>query len=116
MNTMDTIISELRNHKTISEALSSAGIQHISIPFSYRDIDFDILELPIDLRTKNALKRNHLNTIGDILQYIENGHSLKDIHGLGVISIKPLMNVILDFLWDCLSTEEQAEMLVANVG
>lgn len=115
MNKIDAIIAELSNSHTISEAFATVGITHISIPFTYKDMDFNVLEMPIDLRTKNALKRNHLNTIGDILRYVEHGNTLKDVRGLGRVSIKPLMNSILDFLWDCLNIEEQAAMLLANV-
>ena len=115
MNKINVVKELMNNGYTISQAFAICGVKHVSIPFSYNDLQFDVLEMPFDTRIKNALMRNHLTTIGDVIRYVEDGNKITSIHGLGVNSIKLLMENILDVLWDCLTNDEKEMVLIENV-
>lgn len=114
MKTIDRILNELKAGKTISQALSAVYEKRIvHIPFNDADIDVEIYKLKMPNRTTNALMRNRLKTIGDIVEYADNNRDgLRDIQNLGKTSIIDLMERVLDYCWDHMSVRERAELLL----
>lgn len=113
MNTIDTIINELASGKKLSAALFNVySKRRISIPYSSKWFDISIRDLSLNSRITNALLRQHLQTLNDIVDFIERGNKITDVRNLGVNSCYELMEAILDYAWSCMSTTEQAEFLI----
>ena len=114
MTTIDRILNELKEGKTISKALGAVYEKRIVyIPFNDADLDVEIYKLKMPNRTTNALMRNRLKTIGDIVEYADNNRDgLRDIQNLGKTSIIDLMERVLDYCWDHMSVRERAELLL----
>ena len=114
MKTIDRILNELKAGKTISKALGAVYEKRIVyIPFNDADLDVEIYKLKMPNRTTNALMRNRLKTIGDIVEYADNNRDgLRDIQNLGKTSIMDLMERVLDYCWDHMTVRERAELLL----
>ena len=54
-----------------------------------RSTEIDVLELSV--RSYHGLKRGGYNTIGQIIEGVENGMALKKVRNLGAISIREIM-------------------------
>jgi DNA-directed RNA polymerase alpha subunit len=114
--TIDTIINELAKGVTISTALSTVYTKRkVTIPYKKQWFDIDVRDLGLDSRSSNALKRAHLDTLNDLMAYIEDDHKPIDIRNLGVGSGKKLMEKILDYAWTCMDDKEKAEFLIDAV-
>ena len=111
--TIDTIINELAKGNKISAALSTVYTKRkVSFHYKKQWFDIDVRDLKMDSRITNALMRQHLRTLNDIMDFIEDDHKPIDIKNLGVASGKKLMETILDYAWDCMSDKEKAEFLI----
>ena len=114
--TIDTIINELAKGATISTALSTVYTKRkVTIRYKKQWFDIDVRDLHMDSRITNALMRQHLRTLNDVMDFIEDDHKPIDIRNLGVASGKKLMEVILDYAWTCMSEKEKAEFLIDAV-
>lgn len=110
--TIDAIINELATGKGLSKALSAVySKRKVSIPYNTELFDVDVRELGMSNRTTNALMRTKLTTINKLLAFIEE-HKLTDIRNLGVTSAEELMETILDYAWDNMTTSEKADFLI----
>lgn len=113
MKTIDRILNELKEGKTISQALSAVYEKRIvHIPFNDAELDVEIYKLKMPSRITNALMRTRLKTIGDVVEYADNNRDgLRDIPNLGKTSIVELMEKMLDYYWDHMSVRERAVFL-----
>jgi len=67
-----------------------------------RDTSVDVLSL--DTRCSNGLKRNHIHTIGELLDNIESG-GLTQIHSLGRKSENRIMYELCTYQYNLLATQ-----------
>lgn len=115
IDTMDTIVNELANGKTISEALKTVyGKRKVQLPFTDELFEVDIQELKMSNRTTNALLRNHIRTINDII----NSNKIKPIkewRGCGKDVCTETFETILNYYWEHVTTEEQTDFLINTV-
>lgn len=117
MNALDAITNELAAGKSFSKALSAVYTKrNVSIPYKAKWFEIEIDALKLSTRTINALRRAHLNTINDVMQYVEEGKKIGGIRNLGVASCQEFMEAILDYAWDCMDAQERAEFLIDTVG
>lgn len=114
MTTIDRILNELKAGKTISEALSTVYEKRIvHIPFNDADLDVEVTRLKMPGRITNALMRNRLKTVGDVVEYADtNSDGLRDIQNFGKTSIVSLMETLLNYYWERMSVTERAHFLL----
>lgn len=116
MNAIDAITNELAAGNKLSKALLAVYTKrNVAIPYNAKWFELEIDALELSTRTNNALRRAHLNTINDVMQYIEEGKKIGGIRNLGVTSCQEFMEAILDYAWDCMDVQERAEFLIDTV-
>ena len=74
---------------------------------SFLDLPLD--ELPLSVRSRNALMRNGLNTIGRLVDYIEKNDSMSSIRNLGKKSICEVKSLLTEAAYDRLNEKEKLE-------
>jgi DNA-directed RNA polymerase alpha subunit len=111
---MDTIVHELAN-KPLSQALKTVYVKRtVMIPFKENKLDVPIEKLNLQTRTINALKRTHLSTIADVVNYgATNG--FRRIRNVGKNSIIELFESTLDWCWDHMDIEQKTQFLIDTV-
>ncbi len=75
-----------------------------------RATEIDVLELSV--RSYHGLKRAGYDTIGQVIEAVEDGMALKKVRNLGAISIREIMENM--FLWylSTMSQEQQEKYLI----
>ena len=111
---MDVIVNELSTN-TLSKALKVVYTKReVAIPFKAPDLDVPIEELKLQARTMNALKRTHLNTINEVIDYGSN-NGFKNIRNFGVNCGIELFEAILDWCWERMSMDQKTQFLIDTV-
>lgn len=78
---------------------------HVTVNDDLNYIYIDNLDL--STRSLNALKRSHINTIGELVNSISSSQDLKRIKNMGVKSCSEIMSKLLYFQYCSLSKEAQ---------
>jgi DNA-directed RNA polymerase alpha subunit len=111
---MDAIVNELTT-KTFSKALKTVYVKRtVVIPFKETDLDIPIETLQLQARTSNALRRTHLNTVNDVVEY-GNKNGFKNIRNFGVNCGVELFEAILDWCWDHMNIDQKTQFLIDTV-
>ena len=112
---MDKIVDELANGKTLSQALQTVYIQRsVAIPFNEKAFDANIRILDLSVRSNNALLRNGLETIGDVVAFSIN-NKLTNLRNMGVTSAAEVFEKILDYCWSKLTKQEKVDFIIDTV-
>ena len=102
----------MKNLNTVLMTVAVNG--EVTYPFlekeSIRSVSVENLNL--DTRSSNALKRNHIKTIGELLDRVE---ELKDIRGLGAKSKGNIMYNLCAFQYNQLNAEKKIKYLLKIV-
>ena len=115
INTMDTIVTELANGKTISEALKTVyGKRTVQLSFVDTLFEVDIQKLGMSNRATNALLRNHIRTINDVINS-NKVKPIKDWRGCGKDVCTEVFETILNYYWEHITTEQQVDFLINTV-
>lgn len=77
-----------------------------------RNTSVDVLTL--DTRCSNGLKRNHIHTIGQLLDNIESGDLLR-IHSLGRKSANKIMYELCAYQYNVLSTQQNRSRFLKRI-
>ncbi len=83
----------------------------LEIPVRASFMANDIETLDLSVRSGNALKRNGIRTIGNLVAYAESGKKLKDIRNMGVKSGVEVLEKLLDEAYRDLGESERAEFI-----
>lgn len=85
---------------------------HVRFPFVYTEetLALPVHTLNLDVRSTNAYARHKIQTIGDLLDWIENGN-LERIKGLGRKSVSKTMYELCWFAYVNLAPVEQVKFL-----
>lgn len=115
MNYIETahlIANKMVEGKKLSKALALVyDKRELVIPSDASVLDVKIVDLKMTNRATNALMRAKLTTIGEVAAYCEQ-QKLTDIRLLGTGSGIELLETILDYCWDRMTSSERAELLL----
>lgn len=112
---MGIVVDKLSHGKTLSEALKVVYTKrNVVIPQNKTLYDIKVMDLEMSPRTRNALMRNRLATVGEIIEYADEG-SIKNLKGFGLNSGVELFETILDLHWRHMTQKEQTDFLIDTV-
>lgn len=112
IDTMDIIVTKMANGKTLSKAMKEVYIQRdVQIPYREEWLNCKIKSLKMSMRTTSALLRNKMETINDVVAYIEN-NKITDLPTFGRVSTMELLESILDYCWKQMSQDEKDEFII----
>ena len=115
MNYVETahlIANKMVEGKKLSQALALVyNKRELVIPSDVNILDVKIVDLKMTNRATNALMRAKLTTIGEVATYCKT-QKLTDIRLLGTGSGIELLETILDYCWDRMTSGERAELLL----
>ena len=115
IDTMDIVVGLLSERKPISYALHKVySKRSVIIPYNASVFNATIEELGLTNRTANALRRAHLVTIKDIVEFATSNGIMK-IKTFGKSSGIELFEAILDYCWNHMSNEERTNFLIRAV-
>lgn len=115
INTMDLIVSKMAHGKTLSKAMYEVYTKrNVVIPYHEEWLECKLKSLRMSMRTTQALLRNKLETIGDVVNYTKE-HKLTNLVTFGKVSGKELLSSILDYCWNNMSQEEKDIFLIDTV-
>ena len=112
---MDAIVNELAAGKTIADALKIVySKRNVVIPYNEELLSVGIEKLGMTTRTTNALRRNKMHTLLDVVNYCSKQKitTAKTFgNNLGI----ELFETVLNYLWDNMSSDERAAFLIDAV-
>lgn len=115
MNYIETahlIASKMVEGKKLSKVLALVyDKRELVIPSDTSVLDVRIMDLKMTNRTTNALMRAKLTTIREVAAYCEK-QKLTDVRLLGTGSGIELLETILDYCWDRMTSSERVELLL----
>ena len=112
---MEIVVDKLSHGKTISKALKTVYTKRdVAIPQNEELNNIKVMDLPISSLAKNALMRNRLTTLGEVIEYASK-NSIKNLKGFGALSGVELFETILDLHWDHMTRKEQTDFLIDTV-
>lgn len=115
INTMDLIVSKMQHGKTLSAAMHDVYTKrNVVIPYHEEWFECKITSLKMSMRTTQALLRNKMETIGDIVNYTEE-HKITNLQTFGRVSAMELFSSILDYCWGHMSQKEKDRFLIDAV-
>ena len=115
IDAMDAIVSELAAGKKFSEAMKKVYITRtVQIPIDNEAFQVPVKELRMSTRTTNALFRQRIFTLADLIKYATH-HQIRDIRNMGTGSCIELMETILNYCWMKMSKQEQTDFLIRTV-
>ena len=79
------------------------------IQFSIKKYDTDVRELKLPTRAENAIARNHIKTIGELIDYFSGG--IQSLKGIGTKTIKETKLAIIEWYWNQLDEKGRAAYL-----
>ncbi len=94
---------------------SKNGTFHFKMATSpeMRATEIDVLELSV--RSYHGLKRAGYDTIGQIIDGVENGMQIKRIRNLGAISIREIMENIFIWYLSTMSVEQREKYILETI-
>ncbi len=112
---MSIVVDKLAHGKTLSEALKVVYTKrNVVIPQNEKLNGIKVADLEMSSLAKNALMRNRLMTVGEVIEYASE-NSVKKLKGFGVNSGIELFETILDLHWAHMTKEEQTDFLIDTV-
>ena len=115
IDTMDIVVGLLSEGKTISYALHKVySKRSIAIPYDESIFNIDIDKLDLSKRTNNALRRAHLTTVTDVIEFATSNGIMK-VKTFGKSSGIELFEAILDYCWMHMSNEERTNFLLNTI-
>lgn len=112
---MNLIIKTLEEGKTIAQTIRLIFKNpSVAIPFSNNMLDTSVTELEISVRTHNALLRNHIYTISDVIEFNKR-NGITKAKGLGKGSAIDLFESILNWCWTQMTNDEQMNFLIDTI-
>lgn len=115
INVMDIIVNKLADGEKLSKALESVYEKRtIRIPYKEEYFEKLVIEFGLSRRSRNALLRAKLRTIGDVIKFCED-KKITDVSGLGIGSGIEVFESILDYCWGHMSNNEKTCFLIDTV-
>lgn len=112
---MNLIIKTLEEGKTIAQTIRLIFKNpSVAIPFSNNMLDTSVTELEISVRTHNALLRNHIYTISDVIEFNKR-NGITKAKGLGKGSAIDLFESILNWCWTQMTNDERMNFLIDTI-
>jgi DNA-directed RNA polymerase alpha subunit len=109
---MDIIVSEMAQGKTLSAAMHEVYTKrNVAIPYHEEWLKCELTSLKMSMRTTQALLRNKMQTIGDIVGYTKE-HKITSLKTFGKISAIELFESILDYCWNHMSQTEKERFFI----
>lgn len=115
IDVMDIIVNKMVEGDKLSKALQRVyDKRNVVMPQNEKLHGIKIIDLDMSTRTKNALMRNRLTTIGEVIKYA-NKNGVKNLKGFGFNSGIELFEAILDLHWGYMTKEERVNFLIDTV-
>ena len=115
IDVMDIIVSKMAEGANLSKALKLVyNKRNVFIPYTEDNMDIDIRELGMTSRSTNALLRNGIRTITDIIDFCTE-QKITRVRNLGVSSGIEVFETILDYCWDHMNNDERTSFLIDTV-
>lgn len=115
INTMDIIVSKMAQGQTLSGVLREVYTKrNIAIPYHEEWLKSGLTSLKMSPRTTQALLRNKMQTIGDIVTDTKD-NKITNLKTFGKVSAIELFEAILDCCWEHMSQNEQDRFLIDTV-
>ena len=112
INTLDLIVSKMARGKTLSKALREVyTTRNVVIPYEEEWLDCKLAFLKMSMRTTNALFRNKLTTIRDVVNFTAT-NKISDLVTFGRVSGIELFEAILDYCWKQMSQKSKDEFII----
>ena len=112
---MDLIVTKMAQGKTLSEALREVYTKrNVALPYHEEWLERKVTSLKMSLRTTQALLRNKMQTIGDIVRYTKD-HKITSLQTFGKLSATELFEALLDYWWNHMSQAEKDSFLIDTV-
>jgi D-arabinose 1-dehydrogenase-like Zn-dependent alcohol dehydrogenase len=112
---MDIIVSSMVEGKTLSEALKQVYVKRkVRIPYDEKNEDVPITSLKMSNRTTNALMRNNVRTMQEVIKFCKN-HKITELKAFGVGSGIEVFETILDYYWDHMDNDKRTVFLIDTV-
>ena len=116
INTMNEIVDRMIEGQTIAQALQSVyTTRNVCVPYDVDKINnVPVQSLKMSCRTTNALLRNRLRTLGDVINYCQQS-KITDVPTLGKGSGIEIFETILNYCWAHMTKQEREEFLIDTV-
>ena len=115
IDVMDIIVSKMAEGTKLSKALKLVyNKRNVFVPYVEDNMDIDIRDLGMTSRSTNALLRNGIRTITDIIDFCTE-QKITKIRNLGVSSGIEVFETILDYCWDHMNNDERTKFLIDTV-
>lgn len=115
IDVMDIIVSKMAEGAKLSKALKLVyNKRNVFVPYIEDNMDIDIRNLGMTSRTTNALLRNGIRTITDIIDFCTE-QKITKVKNLGVSSGIKVFETILDYCWDHMNNDERTNFLIDTV-
>jgi hypothetical protein len=121
IDTMNLIVSKMAHGKTLSKALKDVYTKrNVEIPYHEEWLECKLTSLKMSMRTTQALLRNKMETINDVVNYTKETeetkkHKITDLRTFGRASAIELFESILDYCWKHMSQDEKDRFLINTV-
>ena len=110
--TLDIIVTKMAHSKTLSKALKDVYTKrNVAIPYEEEWLDCKLTSLKMSMRTTNALLRNKLETIRDVVEFTAN-NKISSLPTFGDIAGTELFEAILDYCWKRMSQEKKERFII----
>ncbi len=94
----------------VTAALKQFGeIPRVRLPMSGDFLSKSIEELPLSVRSRNALMRTGLYTVDKLTDFIQENGGLTGIRNLGKVSIQEIKLKLIEAVYEHLSEREKIE-------
>ena len=115
IDTMNIIVDLMKHGTSISTALKRVySKRNFAIPYNDEMLNVDVRKIGMTARTTNALMREHLYTINDIVKYCQDD-KITTIKNLGRSSGVEIFEKILDYCWGHMNNDERTNFLIDTV-
>lgn len=115
INVMDMIVDNLAAGMTISKALEAVyNKRKVAIPYDDKFADVSIDDLGVSKPTGNALKRECMRTVRDIVNFAE-AKGIKNVRNMGVAKCTETMEALLNYAWNHMDNNQRTKFLLSTV-
>lgn len=115
INAMELVVLKMQHGKTLSKALHEVYTKrNVAIPYHEEWLECKLTSLKMTMRTTQALLRNKMETINDVVNYTKE-HKVTDLRTFGRTSAIELFESILDYCWNHMSQAEKDRFLIDTV-
>ena len=115
IDVMDIIVSKIKEGTKLSKALKLVyNKRNVFVPYVEDNMAIDIRDLGMTGRSTNALLRNGIRTITDIIDFCTE-QKITKVKNLGVSSGIEVFETILDYCWDHMNNDERTKFLIDTV-